>query len=148
MKKFGFSLVQLLVVVTIVSMLSVLCQAEEVTHPMVFRDRVSFRGSTGPDFDSANIFSIGGTKVTVDAATINSIAAQVSTNATTDATCSNLVAKGNVNITGTLTVTGAVTQVATPVFASAGVIAPTNAASRGLTITVNGTNYVVALYPN
>ncbi len=71
MKKFGFSLVQLLVVVTITSMLSVLCQAEEVTHPTTFRDRVMFRGGTGPDFDSANIFSIGGTKVTSSAAELN-----------------------------------------------------------------------------
>jgi predicted RecA/RadA family phage recombinase len=32
--------------------------------------------------------------------------------------------------------------------ASAAVVAPTNAASAGMTIRVNGTNYVVALYPN
>ena len=71
MKKFGFSLVQLLVVVTIVSMLSVLCQAAEVTSPTTFRDRVMFRGSTGPDFDADNKFSIGGTKVTASAAELS-----------------------------------------------------------------------------
>lgn len=30
----------------------------------------------------------------------------------------------------------------------AAVVAPTNTASAGLSITVNGTNYVIALYPN
>jgi hypothetical protein len=78
MKKFGFSLVQLLVVVTIVSMLSVLCQAAEVTSPTTFRDRVMFRGSTGPDFDADNKFSIGGTKVTKTAAEINALNAGAS----------------------------------------------------------------------
>jgi prepilin-type N-terminal cleavage/methylation domain-containing protein len=71
MKKFGFSLVELLVVVAIVSMLSVLCQAAEVTSPTTFRDRVMFRGSTGPDFDADNKFSIGGTKVTASASELS-----------------------------------------------------------------------------
>ena len=35
-----------------------------------------------------------------------------------------------------------------PIFTDAAVAAPTNDASQGFTITVNGTNYVVALYPN
>ena len=87
MKKFGFSLVQLLVVVTIVSMLSVLCQAAEVTSPTTFRDRVMFRGSTSPDFDADNKFSIGGVKVTATAAQIDSAA--VPSSALTTATVTN-----------------------------------------------------------
>ena len=59
-----------------------------------------------------------------------------------------LTAKSTVNVASTLVVTGAVTQVATPVFAHVTAAAPTNAISQGMTITVNGTNYVVALYPN
>ena len=35
-----------------------------------------------------------------------------------------------------------------PIFTDAAVAAPTNDASQGFTITVNGTNYVIALYPN
>jgi len=34
------------------------------------------------------------------------------------------------------------------IFTDAAVAAPTNTASQGFTITVNGTNYVIALYPN
>jgi predicted RecA/RadA family phage recombinase len=43
-----------------------------------------------------------------------------------------------------------VTVSASPGFITshAGVAAPTNTATRGVTIRVNGTNYVVALYPN
>ena len=71
MKKLGFSLVELIVVVFIVSIFASTLMAEEVTHPMAFRDRVMFRGSTGPDFDASNIYSIGGTKVTSSAAELN-----------------------------------------------------------------------------
>jgi hypothetical protein len=60
----------------------------------------------------------------------------------------NIPAGGTLNVAGASTFTGAVTQVATPVFAQAAVTAPTNAISQGLAITVNGTNYVVALYAN
>ena len=42
----------------------------------------------------------------------------------------------NVISAGSIAVTGAA------------VVAPTNTASAGLSITVNGTNYVIALYPN
>lgn len=61
---------------------------------------------------------------------------------------------GNTFVGGTLAVggasvfTGAVTQVATPVWAHAATTAPTNTASQGFVVTVNGTNYVLALYPN
>lgn len=34
------------------------------------------------------------------------------------------------------------------IFTDAATAAPTNTASQGFTITVNGTNYVIALYPN
>ncbi len=36
----------------------------------------------------------------------------------------------------------------TIIFTDAATAAPTNTASQGFTITVNGTNYVIALYPN
>lgn len=69
---------------------------------------------------------------------------------------------GNSTINGTLTVrTNAFTVSATGVgsfaddvtcdkiiFTDAAVAAPTNTASQGFIITVNGTNYVIALYPN
>ena len=69
---------------------------------------------------------------------------------------------GNSTMNGTLTVrTNAFTVSATgvgsfaddvtmdkPIFTDAAVAAPTNTASQGFTITVNGTNYVIALYPN
>lgn len=69
---------------------------------------------------------------------------------------------GNSIINGTLTVrTNAFTVSATGVgsfaddvtcdkiiFTDAAVAAPTNTASQGFIITVNGTNYVIALYPN
>ncbi len=51
-------------------------------------------------------------------------------------------------VTGTLLVNGVVTQEATPVFTQAAVAAATNAATAGFTVTINGTNYVVKLYPN
>ena len=72
-RKYGFNLVDLLVIISIVSMIVMPCMAEEVTHPTTFRDRVMFRGSTGPDFDASNIFSIGGTKVTPSAAELNAV---------------------------------------------------------------------------
>jgi len=69
---------------------------------------------------------------------------------------------GNSTINGTLTVrTNAFTVSATgvgsfagdvtmdkPIFRNAAVAAPTNTASQGFIITVNGTDYVIALYPN
>lgn len=48
---------------------------------------------------------------------------------------------------GTATVNGAV-YVNSLVVQGAAAVAPTNTASAGLSITVNGTNYVIALYPN
>jgi hypothetical protein len=69
---------------------------------------------------------------------------------------------GNSTINGTLTVrTNAFTVSATgvgsfagdvtmdkPIFRNAAVAAPTNTASQGFIITVDGTDYVIALYPN
>jgi hypothetical protein len=46
------------------------------------------------------------------------------------------VAVNNVISAGSIVLTGAAA------------VAPTNSASAGLSITVNGTNYVIALYPN
>lgn len=77
----GFSLVEMLVVIAIISTICLVCRpvyAGTVTEPTVFRDRVSFRGSTGPDFDADNSFSIGGTKVEATAAQLNSAAVPAS----------------------------------------------------------------------
>jgi hypothetical protein len=69
-------------------------------------------------------------------------------------TSGNTTVGGTLNVAGasilgsTLVVSGAVTQVSTPVFAQAAAAAPTNTASAGFTVTVNGTNYVLGLYPN
>ena len=63
-------------------------------------------------------------------------------------TSGNTTIGGTLNVAGASVFTGAVTQVATPVWAHAATSAPTNSASQGLVVTVNGTNYVLALYPN
>jgi hypothetical protein len=55
---------------------------------------------------------------------------------------------GTLNVAGASTFTGAVTQVATPVFRQATTTAPTNVAAYGLTVTVDGTNYVLGLFNN
>jgi len=60
----------------------------------------------------------------------------------------NMTIATNLAVGGTATVTGAITSGATPVWTQAAATAPTNDATFGLTVTVNGTNYVVALYPN
>ena len=62
------------------------------------------------------------------------------------AVASNVVVTGGVT-SATLGV-GVITATAKPVFTQAAVAAPTNTAARGFAITVNGTNYVVGLYPN
>jgi hypothetical protein len=63
-------------------------------------------------------------------------------------TSGNVTAGGTLNVAGASTFTGVVTQVATPVWAHVATTAPTNSASQGFVVTVNGTNYVLALYPN
>ncbi len=61
---------------------------------------------------------------------------------------SNLAVTGNAAVTGTSSFTGVPTFGAKPVFSPAAVAAPTNTATAGWAITINGTNYVVAVYPN
>ena len=84
--KLGFSLLEMiLVIVAIIAVVGASitdCQAGSVTEPTVFRDRVAFRGSTGPDFDSVNVFSIGGTKVEATAAQLSAAAGGSITNGT------------------------------------------------------------------
>lgn len=58
-------------VIAMIAILAPILFAGTVTEPTTFRDRVMFRGSTGPDFDADNKFSIGGAAVTVTAAEIN-----------------------------------------------------------------------------
>lgn len=65
-----------------------------------------------------------------------------------EATIGEATIQTNATVGGTLGVTGVATFTAKPVFSAAAAVAPTNDASAGWTITVNGTNYVVALYPN
>lgn len=67
----------LFVIIAVFSLLTMIAQAATITEPTVFRDTVKFRGSTGPDFDSNNSFSIGGTKVTATAAELNAVTADV-----------------------------------------------------------------------
>lgn len=73
-RKLGFSFV----VIAIVAIFAIFAQAATITEPTTFRDRVVFRGSTGPDFDTDNKFSIGGTKVTKTAAELNAVNAGAS----------------------------------------------------------------------
>lgn len=66
------------VVIAIVAILSIFVQAAsagEIRDPTVFRDRVAFRGSTGPDFDATAKFSIGGTAYTGTVDQLNQAAA-------------------------------------------------------------------------
>lgn len=84
------------------------------------------------------------------------------------AVATNLTVGGTATVTGNSTLNGTITvrtnmftvsatgvgvfaddvTMDKPIFTDAAVAAPTNTASRGFTITVNGTNYVIALYPN
>lgn len=57
--------------------------------------------------------------------------------------------KDNTALIGaTLSLSGALTSGALPVFTQAASATPTNSASAGLAVRVNGTNYVLSLYPN
>lgn len=80
--KSGYSLVGFLTAIAIIFIIGLIFQATvnagTVTEPTVFRDRVSFRGSTAPDFDADNKFSIGGTAVTKTAAELNTVNAGAS----------------------------------------------------------------------
>ena len=111
-RKLGFSIVGLLIVIAIFSIVGILTvKAGTITEPTVFRDRVSFRGSTGPDFDSGNVFSIGGTKVTATADQLTAAAAGSVTNGT-------VVTNAVLTLrSAAITATAAVTrQVYTPAF--------------------------------
>lgn len=101
--KSGFSLVELLVVIAVVMLVGlVTCQAASVTEPTTFRDVVKFRGSTGPDFDAGNVFSIGGTKVEATAAQLNAAVSGVVTGNVPLAGITNALA-GTAYTTNTLT---------------------------------------------
>lgn len=79
----------------------------------------------------------------------------------TSAVTETLAVTGNTTLNGTLTMStnkftvstaGAVVAASTvtmasPVFTAEAVAAPTNSASAGFAVTVNGTNYWLALYP-
>ena len=59
----GLSLVELLIVVAVVAMIALPLMAEDVTHPVVYRDRVVYAGTTAPEFH--NGLTINGTAVTL-----------------------------------------------------------------------------------
>jgi hypothetical protein len=82
--------------------------------------------------------------------TLDDVSAIAFTNGTINKVWVDLNAsKDNTALIGaTLALSGAVTSGAAPVFTQAAAVAPTNTTSFGLTVKVNGTNYVVALYPN
>lgn len=79
-KKLG--IVGLLFIATIA--IAGILQAATITEPTTFRDVVKFRGSTGPDFDADNKFSIGQVKVTATAAQLNAAGNGAVTNGTID----------------------------------------------------------------
>lgn len=91
--KLGFSLVEMLFVIAAISVMSVAVHAATITEPTTFRDRVMFRGSTGPDFDAGNSFSIGGTKVTATAAGLNAVGAVSTGVSGTSTVASNVTAQ-------------------------------------------------------
>ena len=116
----GFSLVGLLVVMSVIMSVSVMAQSPD---PNNYLYNGTLKLDVGGTFDTANgTLKIGGTKITATAVQINSIQTQVATNATTDATCSNLTAAGAATVTETLGVTGATTLGSTLNVAGAAVI--------------------------
>lgn len=116
----GFSLVGLLVVTSIIMSVSVMAQSPD---PNNYLYNGTLKLDVGGTFDTANgTLKIGGTKITATAVQINSIQTQVATNATTDATCSNLTVAGAATIAETLGVTGATTLGSTLNVAGAAVI--------------------------
>ena len=143
--KLGFSLVELLVVIAVVMLVGlVTCQAGTVTEPTTFRDVVKFRGSTGPDFDAANVFSIGGTKVTATAAQLNAATSVGVTNAT--------LTQSKAAITATASVATWTTNIITYLDATTNAASSTNVIPATMTVTVvNGgavcTNASINLNP-
>lgn len=108
-RKLGFSLVELLVVISIIMIITTITRAGEVREPTVFRDRVVFAGSTAPEFH--NGLSIDGTPVTLAS---NLVAGGVSGSATVVTNVVLTLQKDGANVTNaTLTV-----QTATFNFAS------------------------------
>lgn len=81
--------------------------------------------------------------------TMYSSATQIVTAATSAATVGALTVQTNATVGGTLGVTGIATFAATQTVFSAAAVANTNAAVplQGISVRVNGTNYVIKLYP-
>ena len=91
--------------------------------------------------------TIGETLAVTGATTLTG-AQTLTGNTTLNGTLTMLTNKFTVSAAGAVVAAGALTSGATPVWTQAAVAAPTGTASQGFTITVNGTNYVIALYPN
>lgn len=104
--KFGMLFIGLLILVAIFSFNQ---KAVAVNDPGDY----TFTGTH--EYDSGAVLKIGGswyvdgTKVTATAATLNSAASGLATNATQTATCSNLTVNGTATVAGTLGVTGTTT---------------------------------------
>jgi hypothetical protein len=95
-----------LLFISIIAIASIV-QAASITEPTTFRDRVMFRGSTGPDFDADNKFSIGQVQVTATAAQLNAAGAGAVTNGAIDTfVVTNLTA-----VTGFTAPTGSINAV-------------------------------------
>ncbi|MEI7879847.1 MAG: hypothetical protein WCI95_03120 [bacterium] len=92
-----------LLLISIIAIASIV-QAATVTEPTTFRDRVVFRGSTGPDFDADNSFSIGQVKVTATAAQLNAAGSGTVTNGTLNPL---IVSNANLQVTASNVVVGA-----------------------------------------
>jgi hypothetical protein len=80
--KLGFSIVGLLIIAWIVSLVAVLVQAKEEYDTVAFRNRVVFRGATGPDFKGPQNWSVDGTQWTGTVAKLNAAANLASASAT------------------------------------------------------------------
>ena len=140
MKKYGYAVAGCLLFVVLVA------GAESITKELI-----------GPSYGTATVSGDSATlatTLTVDTITATVVNATYSNatltgnmvvaGATTSAT---LRVTGTTVLTGAQTLTGNTTMAGTLTMTSAATAAPTNAISAGRLITVNGTNYWIALYP-
>lgn len=99
---------------------------------------------------SVTVTATAGAYVGCAVQTLDDVSAVNWTNGTVNKVWVDLNAgKDNTALIGaTLSLSGALTSGATPVWTQAQAAAPTNTATGGLIVTVNGTNRIVALYPN
>ena len=101
--------------------------------------------TVGDDLTVTDDAAVGGDLAVTGAATVTETLA-VTGNTTLNGTLTMSTNKFTVSTAGAVVAASTVTM-ASPVFTAEAVAAPTNSASAGFAVTVNGTNYWMALYP-